>query len=493
MMAVPDVTRLRKALDENDKKYLLSVWAGQPFFVLFGLDSDGIERPISAAFGDDLAVLMALHEDQAKNLVSSVDAGSHATPFVRSVPLSELARLAYSDGATLALIGESILFQRSTLLLLGYTVLLENGKGELAYCRVKTIPMEGSASVDMAPGCVQQWSFTSGTKADEASRLIFDDSLNWNDDPYLPRLPGEAEPASSLSEQERMVFDSRARPGLADAPPPNKTSDVGDGRGPASSPALPDEYLSGPKQFYSLVEEYLFPVAKRLKLDVRPTGTDSIEFDILYLDESYTIGGLRITPVSLYKETLHLDRLGDMPYRLPSAPGLHPVPGALKSQFKRHLAWGLFAESLRFDGSFDFLGGQLRNLLSAMPDNGDTLFFCDPEDSRFPYLARFHCGGKAVPVLVLGIQGEHYVCTPLECAEIPEAEVSAGIPRREDLISNGTMNLWELSGSVLLSSDSLDCPEHWYQGAHLSSRYMLSNARTEIAMRSYALKAERAA
>lgn len=492
-MAVPDVAGLRKALDENDKKHLLGVWAGQPFFVLFGLDQDGAERPVSVGLGGDIALLMALDEDQAQNLVSSVDSGPHASLSVKAVPLSELARLAYSDGATLALIEEGILFERSTLSLLGYTVLLENGKGEPAYCRIKTIPLEGEAGVDMAPGCVQQWSFISGTKADQASRLIFDDSLNWHENPYLPRLPEKAEPASSLSEQERAVFDGRARPGLADVLPPQGTAIVADGREPATNQALPDEYLGGPRQVYSLVEGYLFPVAKQLKLEVRPTGTDSIQFDIQYLDEVYTVNGTRITPISLYKETLLLDQLNDLPYRLPEAPGLHPIPRALKGQLKRYLAWGMFAESLRFDGNFDFLGGQLRNLLSATPDNSDTSFFCDPEDNRFPYLARFSCTGKVVPVMVLGMQGDHYVCNPLECAEIPEDKVPADIPRREDLISNGAMTLWELSGSVLLPSDYLDCPEHWYKGMHLSARYMLSDARTELAILSHALKSERAA
>ncbi|MFL1468206.1 hypothetical protein [Marinobacter sp. HN1S83] len=492
-MAGPDVAGLRKALDENDKKHLLGVWAEQPFFALFCPDQDGVERPISVLFGDEVALLISLTEDQATNLISSVDSGDFGKPTVKAVPLWELARLAYSDGGTLALVSESILFQRSTLLLLGYTVLLESGKGEPTYCRIKTISLEGEAGVDMAPGCVQQWSFTSGTKADKAPRLIFDDSLDWHQNPYLPRLPGEAEPASTLSAQERAVFDSRARPSFTNVSPPKKTANVGDGREPATNQALPDEYLSGPTQIYSLVEEYLFPVAKRLKLEVRPIGTDLTQFDIQYLDEAYTINGIRITPVSLYKESIRIDQLGDLPCQLPSAPGLHPVPGALKGQFNRYLAWGMFAESLRFDGSFNFLGGQLRNLLCATPDNGDTPFFCNPEDRRFPYLARFNCAGKAVPVMVLGAQGDHYVCNPLECAEIPEEQVPVDMPRREDLIVNGFMRLWELSGSVLLPTDYLDCPERLYKGVHLSARYMLSDARTEIAMLSHALKGGRAA
>lgn len=491
-MTTPNPSQLRKALDQNDKQQLLSVWAGQTFWALFGEDEHGIERPISVVLGEQLAVLVAQDEEKSKTLINAVDSDPNVRTFVKSAPLSEMARLAYSDGGTLMMIGESILFPPSSLLLLGYTALFESDKEEPVYWRIKTFPFEGDGGADMAPGCVQRWSLLSGRKANKAPRIIFDDSLDWRHNPNLLKLPSKAVPASSLSEQERAVFKSRALPSLEDVPVPINTADD-DGMGFVASRAMPDKYLAGPKRLLTQVEEFLFPVAKRLKLDVQLTDESSIRFDFQYLDEEYTINGVRITPVSLYKESLAVQELGHLSYRLPTEPGLHPVPAPLKGLLKRYLAWGMFSESRRLDGGFNLLGGQLRNLISAFPDNSDKPFYCDPGDQRFPYLARFRCAGQSIPVLVLGQQGDNYVCNAMEYAEIADNLVPEDIPFREGLISNGNMKLWELSGSVLLPSRYLDCPASWYEGVRLSARWMLADTRKCIVMLSQAMKSEQAA
>ncbi|TGN39952.1 hypothetical protein [Marinobacter confluentis] len=473
-MTKPDPARLRKALEQNDKKELLNVWADQPFLALFGQDQDGVERPISVFLGSYLAIVMVLDEDKEQHLIDSVKADPDVKTFVRKVPLSELARLAYSDGATLALTGESILFHHSSLVLLGYTALLENEKGQTTYCKIKTFPLEGSANMDLAPGCVQRWTFTSDSSEERTPRVIFDDSLDWQSNPYLPALPDDAVPASGLTAQERAVFDRRAKPSLDDVPAPLDVID--DGTWPAPSPLLPEDYLTGPRQIHAMLEAFLFPIAKRLKLSVQADDEKSVRFEIQYLDEVETASGASITPLTLYSESLAPEELAALPFSLPADPGLHPFPSALKALFKRHLAWCLFAESRQIDGSFSFIAGPLRNLLSALPDNSDTRFVCNPEDQRFPYLARFRSEGQEVPVLVLGMQGDQCVCNPLE-----------------DQVLNDEMTLWKLSGAFVLPVSGLDCPAHWYTGVRLSARYMLSDARKAVSMLGLVMRNQKAA
>ena len=491
-MKQPDVEALRKALDQNDQQQLLSVWAGRTLWALFGQDEQGVERPISVLFGEQLVMLVTLAEDTTRELIAELDSGPGVRHVVKSAPLSELARLAYSDGATLAMIGESILFQSSSLLLLGFTALLESDSGEPIYCRVTTFPLEGNVASDMAPGCVQRWSFLSGRQAKKTPRIIFDDSLDWQHNPYLMRLPSDAVPASSLSGQERAVFDKRARPTLAEVPVlPDKQGD--DGTGLLASQALPASYLHGPQRIHALLEEFLFPVAKRLKLHVQPSGESSLQFDIQYLDEGYTSKGASITPISLHKEILGVQEFDNLSCPLPTAPGLHPLPAPLKGLLKRYLAWGIFSGARHVDRGFNLLGGQLRNLLAASPYNSDQRFYAEPEDQRFPYLARFRLADREIPVLVLGQQGDDYVCNPMEFAEIDGSLVPDDIPARDDLIASGTMNLWDLSGSVVLPSQYLDCPAPWYEGVRLSARWMLADVRRNLVKLSQALRDEQAA
>lgn len=499
-------SKLKRALEKGNKKGLLKNWSEQMFFTLFVFDQKGVERPVSVPYGAELAMLVTLKKEEAEGLSASVEGvGELARPHIKSVPLWELARLACSDGCVLAWAKEGIVFERVVLLLLGYTALITSQDGSDSYYSINPIPLEGEGAKSLAPGRLQRWSVNSGSEEGD-SWLVYDDSQNWSTNPYLPELPDNAVPASSLSSDERLIYDRWASPCLEGEIALQEQAAAGDEIALPGDGAIDQDYLTGPKRIYSLIEQYLFPNRKNLKLEVQPTTItpivfdeqgkerqeepiDAVKFVFQYIEQSSY--GAAIAPQRIHEETLTLDDLERMPYKLPTAPGLHPLPAALQRLLKRHLGWGIFALSRRLEGGFYFFEGRLRHLLTALPDNSERRFFSDPDDERFPFLAGFRCGEEMLPVMVLGMQGGHYVCNPLQDLEVPEERVPAEMPLRDDLVVGGSMALWDLGGSIRIPPALIDFPEAWYKGMRVSAEHMVIQARNSLALYSYALRSDK--
>lgn len=488
---------LKRAVRSDNPRLLLQDWALRPFYALFAVDECGQERGVCVRWGRDLAMLVTLEKTEAEGLIESLvisDTGREIS--IKSVPLWELAQFAYSQHMILAWAKEDLVFTRETLELVGYKAFVCDGAGAETPVKVQVVPLESGEESLLVTGDLQWWTRESGNESTERV-LIYNDSLAWEDSSVLPALPNAVRPLSSLSAEERLVYDRWARPSL-----PLDLGDVETIDADASVHLLPSEWLGedcleGPRKICHLMEQLLFQNEKNFKLEVKreklpsddqPNAESSVEvitLTFLYLDQNSPDD--RITPLSIARETLALNELHALPFRLPTAPGMHPMPENLLGLLKRRLAWGLYSASRQLDGGMLLLDGLLRSLLVAFPDNADERFICDPDDKTFPFLAAFQCDNKRVPVMVIGHQGGNLVCNPLVDLDIPEAQVPEVLPLRDDLIVDGIMTLWALSGSVLIPQKLIECPQGWYKGVRVSAKHVVLNMINNLRLIEYVM------
>lgn len=496
---VTNASVLKRALRSDNPKLLMRDWAQRSFYALFTRDDQGWESAACVPFGRELAILVTLEKDEADGLIESLVSTDSAQLFVKSLPLWELARFAHSQNSTLAWAKEDLVFDQQALELLGYKALITKADGAETLVTIQVVRLEGGDEKSLVAGDLQWWSPGPGTEPAERV-LVYDDSRYQQDDAWAPVLPDNSQPVSSLSEEELTVFERWAKPCL---PLDFGTSDeVGAGAELEISPNewLPEGCLDGPGKLYSLLDRVIFPEKRNFKLEVEPqtlvqddeAGDSSplhfLKMRFLYLSQA-SEGG-RITPLCVATASFTQNELAALPFPLPTAPGMHPVPDYLLGLLKRQLAWGLFATSRRVDGGSPLLDGLTRNLLVAPPDNADELFVCDPDDKRFPFLAAFECKETLVPVMVLGKQDDNLVCNPLLDLDVPEAQVPEGLPLREDLILDGTMSLWALSGSILIPEKLIRCPEGWYKGVRVSAGKVLLDMNRNMHLIAYAMSDE---
>ena len=159
---------------------------------------------------------------------------------------------------------------------------------------------------------------------------------------------------------------------------------------------------------------------------------------------------------------------------LPDTTGIHSASEALRERIVNHLAWMLFQQGRCFD--VEHFCESLDGLLPGEVANSDDFFQPDYSDERFPCLARFQCGQYQVPMLLLGQRKGNYICKPLKYMSIPEAEVPASIPQRNELISakSQSMPLLSYGEKLALPTSLIDFPEHWYDGSRVSNQYLIS-------------------
>ncbi|MDX5385464.1 MAG: hypothetical protein LPK15_10955 [Alteromonadaceae bacterium] len=493
---------LKKALDQNNIKELLTRWAEQSFFTLFATDPSGIERVAFVQYGPDQAAIVTLDQQEAEDLVSAVaEHNPSVKPFVKTLPLWEIARLAHSDGGIVTWHQQGTVLEGGPLAALGHMALATSEEGGDRYYKITTLPLEGDGAEELAPGCLQHWN-DEGEDADtDTLRLIYDDTVDWQGNPMLPDLPESAVPRSALSDGERRIFDRWATPVLGRHVPLTRDQNASHQPRLSAVETMPPALLATAQQFYELLEERLFNQSSGLKLEVAPTtitpiavdddGNEyeeepvgAIRFAVQYMQQSRF--GTGITSLKLYEETLRVEEVERMPYRLPQAPGLHPLPDALRGLLLRHISWRLCVLSRRLEDGLFFLGGHLRDLLSAQPDNSDSRFFSDPDDERFPFLAGFRCGENLVPVLVLGMQDGNYVCSPQQDVELDEEQVATELPQREFVVVDGVMTLWDALGSIVVPPALIEYPEPWYNGVRVSLDQTVSQTIRSLALLSFA-------
>lgn len=495
---VSNASVLKRAIRSDNPKPLLQDWALRPFYALFTLDEHGQERGACVRWGRDLAVLVTLEKTEAESLIESlVSSDSSQEINIKSVPLWELARFAYSQHMILAWAKEDLVFPREALELVGYKAFVCDADGAETLVKVQVVPLDSGGESSLVSGDLQWWTRDSGAESTERV-LIYNDSLRWKDNSVLPALPDNARPLSFLSPEERVVYDRWARPSL-----PLEFGDVETIDADVDVQLPPNEWLGedcleGPRKICHLMGQLVFPNARNFKLEVKhdklaldddqsdaESSMKVIRLTFLYLEQNSLDD--RITPLSIAQEKLTLDELNALPFRLPTAPGMHPMPENLLGMLRRRLAWGLFSASRQLDGGASLLDGLLRSLLVAFPDNADERFTCDPDDRTFPFLAAFRCDHKRVPVMVLGNQDGNLVCNPLVDLNVPEAQVPETLPLRDDLIVDGTMTLWALSGSVLIPEQLIECPQGWYRGARVSARHAVLNMSNNLHLINYVM------
>ncbi|SFL87930.1 hypothetical protein [Marinobacter zhejiangensis] len=486
---------LKQAIKKADRRTLLTTWPEQPFYGLFVKDEQGVEKAVLATLETAIVMPIVRNESDAMELLSQVSSeAASSAPYVRQAPLRQLARVAATNQCMMAWWEEPVIFEASTLHLLGFNSLARGADGKDYLYQVERYSLEGAVPEGASECALQYWVVTPevsvGGSDQRQSRFVYDDRFDWQANPWLPELPEAAVPRSSLTENEREVYDRWSQPLLEPAPlqsSPETSAALGEGT--PSRPILPEDYLAGFRHIAVLVEQVFFPDPNALKLEVRAKtvepdpaedpddereSVDYLEYRILL-----TEGG---TSIRLYSESLSLKALDQMAYHLPRSAGIHPLSADLRALLIRYVSWDIFQASRRVEESVYLIQSRLRNLFSTLPDNAEELFFCNPEDARFPFLASFRCGDLDVPVMVLGMQGDNYVCNPLKDLEVPEAQVPALMPERSDLVAGGCMNLWDLSGSLLIPGALVEFPEVLYKGGRVSPLKLISKARTAFSL-----------
>lgn len=496
---VTNASVLRRALRSDNPKLLMRDWAQRSFYALFTRDEQGSESAACVPFGRELAILVTLEKDETDGLIESLVSSDSAQLFVKSLPLWELARFAHSQNSTLAWAKEDLVFDQQALELLGYKALVTKADGTEALVTIQVVRLEGGDENSLVTGDLQWWSQDSGTESAERM-LVYDDARYQQDGGWAPVLPDNIRPVSSLSAEERTVFERWARPELPLDFGTTDESDAAVGTEIDPNEWLSEDCLEGPCKLYNLLDRVIFPEKRNFKLELEPenpvmdekAGDSSparlLKLRFLYLSQNSE--GDRITPLLIAEATLSQNDLTVLPFQLPTAPGMHPVPDCLLGLLKRRLAWGQFAMSRQVDDPSILLDGLMRNLLIALPDNGDELFVCDPKDKNFPFLAAFECKETLVPVMVLGKQDSNLVCNPLIDLQVPEAQVPEGLPLREDLVIGGTMSLWALSGSILIPEPLIQCPEGWYKGVRVFAGQVLLDMSRGMHLMAYAMNDE---
>jgi hypothetical protein len=499
----PNPEMLRGALDAKDERRLLKYWPEQQFFFIASRQPNGIEKPISVKFNGLTVLPFSRNRNEVEELIATLDATAAFTPpYPRKGTLQELARVAFYEDCGMIWVGEKILLEGLAPAVFATTSLLIGPDGSEQYYEVTPVPLEGNIPGALQPGSVQQWSITchpEPTTPDQESKFIYDDRIDWLGNPALPMLFCDAVPRSALPKDQSAIFDRWLGPILGTEPEMPLNLDTTDAGAVETESPVPSAYLGSHQAMHTLVKRYLFPDLNNLKLEISmlnaAPGSDnedpkdsggSLQLRILLVPAQ---GAMLLTePVKLYEETLTQEQLEAMPWKLPRSPGTHPFPEALRKYFIRYISWDLLQASRQL-GSLYLLQSSVRNLISAWPDNSISPCFTQPDDERFPFLARFLCGNagvpKDVPVIVVARLNDNYVCNPLIDIEIPAVDVPANMPDRDKLVRGGCMNIWRLSCSLLVPTEHIDFPEAWYTGVRVAATRMVRTTHFSLELLAY--------
>ncbi|WP_336366192.1 hypothetical protein [Marinobacter sp. C2H3] len=481
----------KRALRNDRPARLLEKWAAKSFYTLFAVDTIGRERALILPYGRAMAMLITLNKAEADRLAASLDIQDHTlTPMVKPIPLWELARYAHNHSGALAWAKEGLLVPDETVDLLAHHAVVSDMEEAEALIRIEVVPIDEGSEGPLATGDLQWWTRRSGSKAPNR-QLIYNDHHPWTGNPQMPDLPPSARPLSSLTPDERRVFDRRANPEL----PLNHPADLGRTGADATSALPPHKWLTagrlaGPRKLLHLIEQQTFSNPNHFMLEVTPkriSGGNAgagnlpaqrIDLAVVYLDHSHTSNN--ITPWLIAEDSLTEKELSALPYRVPTAPGMHPLPEALLGLVKRRLAWELFAKSRELDNQALPPENLMRHPFVARAVNADKPFVYDPNDKQFPFLAGFRWGKKLTPVMVLGQLDGNLACQPLANIVIPGGSVPTALPGRHLLPNGGRLKVRARSGCFLAPQQLVECPDGWYRGARISPSQTVKAMRNEL-------------
>ena len=474
----------QKDLTSSDQRKLLR-WADCELYAAFAQNAAGHDEPVVIQVDSKPRFVASTSADTLLKLLAGaqIEENSEAVIQAKSMTLAELARNAYlyrtglhlTDGET----GQYL--EDKATLALGMTAIVESQEGKEVIYQAQVFSFEQVSEAGTLPyGSVQDWDDISLSRSSDqdisklAPLFVFDDQLDWSN-PFFPELPEGAKPLSTLSPSAQAFFERMRRPLLTsgnEAP-----ADPIVPESPYRNSLIEGSPLSHFSKLRALVDHDIVPSANDIRLDVttippmKEEPADTPERWELTVSFTMPMGmkalfdpDLDWIPASLFKADT----------ALPDTTGIHSASEALRERIVNHLAWMLFQQGRCFD--VEHFCESLDGLLPGEVANSDDFFQPDYSDERFPCLARFQCGQYQVPMLLLGQRKGNYICKPLKYMSIPEAEVPASIPQRNELISakSQSMPLLSYGEKLALPTSLIDFPEHWYDGSRVSNQYLIS-------------------
>lgn len=498
-MSTTTAGQLKEGLTKSGNRELLERWASQPVFTMFARYPDGTDKPAPVGEEPELLMVFYLEPGAAEAVAAESSSPEDGIEFyARQVELWDLARAARFYQCPLYWPEQELILSSAQLEVLGNTALVKDAIGTRRYTLITVLPLEGPAAAAGQPALLQRWAWL---KEDDqavdqevegkAHRILFDDRMNWGSDQGMPELPDDAVARSVLTPSEQQAFDRWAQPMLGLAHQPSLERKLPEGIQPLPGSPVPVSGLQSLAAMDELVQAFLLPGHQNLKLEVfdsalapsdeatgEPEAGDAParfrHFRAVYLAQGAS------APMALCEDSLLIDELENLPLALPETPGLHPMPEALRARLLRYLAWELLHASRYADGVPFLMLGRMAGFLTAMPDNSGEPFYAQPDDPRYPYLARMTCGPAKVPVIVIGEQDGDRVCVPVGNQSLPEADVPEDLPMGDEMVLDGELNIWGHAGMLRVPAGWLDCPEQWYSGTRLAAPWVVEQVRSGL-------------
>ncbi|CDG53264.1 MULTISPECIES: hypothetical protein [Halomonadaceae] len=474
----------QKDLTSSDQRKLLH-WADCELYAAFARNAAGHDEPVVMQVDSKPRYVASTSADTLLKLLAGaqIEEDSEAVVKAKPLTLAELARNAYLYRVGLHLTdGETgqYLEGRSTLAL-GMTAIVEPQEGKEVVYQAQVFSFEQMSEAGALPyGAVQYWvdSSLSHSSGQDSSKLapiyVFDDQLDWRN-PLFPELPDGAKPLNTLSPSEQAFFERMRRPLLLSWDEASIEPIVPES--PYRNSLIEENPLSHFNKLRALINHDIVPSANDISLNVTAIaplkGEPADTPERWELMVSFTMPtGMKALfepdpdwiPASLFKANA----------ALPDTTGIHIASEALRERIVNHLAWSFFQKGRSFDMAR--FSESLDGLLPGEMANSDEFFQPDYSDGRFPCLARFQCGQYRIPMLLLGQRKGNYICKPLKYMSIPEVEVPASIPQRNELINtkSQSMSFLNYGDKLALPTSLIDFPEHWYDGSRVSNQYLTS-------------------
>lgn len=473
-------TEFKQDLSTVNKRKLLR-WANCELHVVFYRNSSGQELPGLLQVGSQQCYVASSSQDALQRAMSNVKLEDGSEIVIKTLSLAELARNAHIYNLSIQLIDkeDGLTIGGALMQLFGITAILQDDEGNEVIYEADAFFFEPEGDAETLPyGAVQHWrdielEYTSAREPSEIKTLyVFDDQLDWNN-PHFPELPDNAKALSELPSSAKAFFEHIRVPPLMSWDEESASTIVPEP--PYENSLLAANNLGAFNVLRAMVDQDIVPpvddITLTIKKDIKHENEPADSPERWEIRVSFT------TPMgfnAVFSPDWVEASLCKANTELPDTTGTHLASEKLRERIVNHLAWNFFQHGRSFAKTL--FSTDLQGLLPSFIINSYGPFQPDYADERFPCLARFQCGEHGVPVLLLGQNEGNYVCMPLAFEEIPEADVSALVPRRSELISmeSKSMLLSARYDRLAIPASLVDFPDHWYQGIRVSNRYLKS-------------------
>lgn len=493
-IATPEATRDQwmDLVCDSDYRQLLNEFHDCIFHTIFVRNNNGFEGPYLIQDGRYPTFAGTPDEQEAKNALETLSATAEGELFLEPVELSHLARSAREHQVDLRWLGHMGI-GATPIWCLGTTAIVVDRNGEEIAYESHAYHFEDGTAQEAPPyGALQQWCTCDPTLSDEIYDdmecfRVYDDLLDWNSNPWMPDIPTDAIPLSSLSDSAEAFFRRTQRPLL----PINCLKDAPEKE---SVPAIPDRQLVPNRllgdfaRWRHHVSESLIPDAKACKLIIsqdpaepRDTSPSQVQADRRFIElklpDQYGKLLSEAVPVdaAMLKESSQLS----------SDTGRHKVTPAFRDYLVNQVAWAMFHHARRLWPGFSLAPEVLRAMFPAKPLNAYEVFTPDYGDTRFPCLARIPCQDLDLPVLLLGQVRGNYICQTLYHAPIPGDALPAMLKGKDKLLTDGQLVFEDTRSTILIPANLVDFPEHWYTGARAPVDFHAQSMAMEMEFNHY--------